>query len=81
MAVPLLRLCDDDGLSCVPHYTAAARRSFRESCASFERHVSAVRERMHVLCYLVKEQCLREELRALHSRETLGRTARRNYLS
>lgn len=56
VAVPLLQMCDEDELSCVPHYTASARISFRQICAGFERHVTQIKEITHVLCFLVKEQ-------------------------
>lgn len=53
---PLLELCDRDELSCVPHYTVRARASFREFVAQFERHMRDTKARLHLLCFLVKEQ-------------------------
>ena len=68
----LLAMCDEDELSCVPHYSPQSRAVFRAIVVAFEAHLINLKKHCHVVGFMTKEQAMKEKLRESHAAQALA---------
>ena len=84
---PLLEMCRNGDLNCVPHLSQHNLERFESMFSRFESHFVRLKTSLHLIGYMSKEACIRETLREAHTSHALEKqgawelegNARKNY--